>query len=612
MKKHLRFGIRTACTLFLILSIQLARAADFWLEAECAEVGVKWDRMLSDSASGGAYVVSQFIGYGGPDGSPENRVRFMVDAPGAGGEYTLFARVLAPNTNQDSYWVRINEGEWLVVKTGLYRPGQRFHWFSVTTTNLTAGSNTIDFTFREEGTQLDKILLTDSGFIPTGAGAAAGSCLDFPERPVDHRAFWLEAECGEVGTAWTTETSEEASGGAYVVPLLSTPYEKLPSLTPSSAVKFTITDPDLGSGSFGLLIRTKTDYDNTAAYFWLRINGGYWTPISSYPNKGLGWRWSRTDYRGGGLHAGTNTVEIGYRVAGHRLDKVLLTSYYNLSPIQFGNEQPPCDLTPPAVTTVHNTFRLEAECGELGAKWSVEPNDDASGGLIAVERGSSTLETPPADDPENLLRFTLEAADSGAYNLFARINGPTGYDDSFWVRANGGEWFKWWWGIRNSEGFVWNQIPTYFLLHAGTNTIDFAYREDGTLLDKVVISTMPYLPEGEGEPATNCGESVPAIAASPYVMPETGRAATQESASVVNVFPNPARDYLTLRLDGPYAGNVLALITDVHGRRLREMRYLKYAGTFQEELSVAELPSGIYHLRLLEGDIQTVRPFVKL
>ncbi len=64
-----------------------------------------------------------------------------------------------------------------------------------------------------------------------------------------------------------------------------------------------------------------------------------------------------------------------------------------------------------------------------------------------------------------------------------------GANDSFWVDVTGDSsgMFKWN-GAVSSTNWAWKKWATK-TLPAGTRTLRIAYREDGTLLDSVFIST---------------------------------------------------------------------------------------------------------------------------
>jgi hypothetical protein len=100
--------------------------------------------------------------------------------------------------------------------------------------------------------------------------------------------------------------------------------------------------------------------------------------------------------------------------------------------------------------------------------------------------------------------FNLPAA--GSYKVWARVIAPSTDHDSFWVRMDGGAFVKWnniaaggawhWDFLRNAD--AGNALVT-FALPAGTHTLQFAYREGGTRLDKVLLTSDPNLiPSGLG------------------------------------------------------------------------------------------------------------------
>ena len=157
-----------------------------------------------------------------------------------------------------------------------------------------------------------------------------------------------------------------------------------------------------------------------------------------------------------------------------------------------------------------SVFNLEAECAEVGAKWTTATATDASEGQYVVSGGVNYMNVPPTDVPENRIRFTLQNAAAGYYHLFARIQAFDGGSDSYWVRINGTQWIQWSSGMIKGEGFSWNHLPGDLpYLQNGLNTIDFAFREAGTKLDKLHLDQDNTTPLSAGDPATNCGGSDP-------------------------------------------------------------------------------------------------------
>ncbi len=158
---------------------------------------------------------------------------------------------------------------------------------------------------------------------------------------------------------------------------------------------------------------------------------------------------------------------------------------------------------------------LESECEEVGANWNIVTDNTASlNRYTTIAPGNNSPGSAPTG-VDDRIRFNVTITAAGNYNVFARVYTPTDNDDSFWVRANGGTWYKW-----NdlytfaSSGWTWGQVydsdageaVVTFPLVVGDNTIDIAYREDGAQLDKIKVTTSNELPTGEGGLSMNCPE----------------------------------------------------------------------------------------------------------
>ena len=154
----------------------------FWLEAECGIVGSNWTTVSSGRASGDSYIVYPRgqASNNPPDDVPENRVRFEIEGAQSG-TYHLYARILAASGSDDSFWFRINGGEWIKWASGI-TTGTTFQWneFIDSPFELPDGSSTIDIAHREDGAQLDKIHLNVTGIEPTGVGSPATNCVTVP------------------------------------------------------------------------------------------------------------------------------------------------------------------------------------------------------------------------------------------------------------------------------------------------------------------------------------------------------------------------------------------------------------------------------------------------
>ena len=403
-------------------------AGNYWLEAECATVGSNWNIVNSSSASGGKYVVSgkrSTSTY--PSDVAANRVRFTLNNVKQG-SYYLFARIQAPSITSDSYWVRVNGGAWFAWSRNIAGKDQ-FQWNLYSGDNFPAlkeGTNTIDFAFREDGTRLDKLLISSDKTYPSGLGDPAENCGTTNQKPV------------------ARATVSKSSGVAPLTVTLD------------------------GSGS--------SDADGT---------------ITSY-------KWSWPGGNGSGKQATVTLAEGSYPITLTVTDDdgAQANATVKVEVSADPGTDPPAD----------GEFWLEAECAEVGASWTVKTDGSAANGSYVVREKGNSTSAPPSDIAANRVRFTFTTPAAGTYRLFARVLAGSVYDDSFYVRINGGSWYSWDRRLWGSDKFVWKEYEEGLLdLKAGSNTIDFAYREDGTKLDKLYLTRSGNTPTGTGGTDANCG-----------------------------------------------------------------------------------------------------------
>jgi hypothetical protein len=163
----------------LILLTTVVQAQSIWLEAECGSTGPLWNRSSDASASNSQFLVIQ-PGNNSTASAPTNtagHIAFPISVTQSG-TYTLFARVLGPTANDDSYWVSMDGGAW-VMWNNWWTTSWAWKQFP-NTFNLNAGNHTLTFAFREDGAQLDKLSLSTSSTAPTGTGSPASNCSGGP------------------------------------------------------------------------------------------------------------------------------------------------------------------------------------------------------------------------------------------------------------------------------------------------------------------------------------------------------------------------------------------------------------------------------------------------
>ena len=612
---------------------------EVWLEAECAEVGSRWKTYNGSSAANGSFVNTTYTSMNNPpEDVPATRVRFTLDNSGSK-LVTLFARVSAADRNSDSYWVRVNGGSWYKWSSGIDFSG-KYVWNEFPNQlTLKDGINTIDFALREANTKLDKIFLSAVGTSPTGTGGAADNCDNGstdesmpdpdpepePEQPTsppaDPTSLWLEAECATVGSRWATESSSNAVNGKYVVSndresMSSPPYEN-----PDNHVRFTFDGAE--AGNYHLFARVSADGFSSDSY-WVRVNGGSWIKWYNGIATGVGFKWNLMPNSKLNLTSGTNTIDFAFREKGAKLDRIHLNLDGKL-PTGDGGAAYNCGGSTGGGggTTV---FALEAECGRVGSNWKSVSDGNASSGKYVTNTSTNMTSSPPASEASQLLTYEVSVTTPGIYHLYLRLNAPDVASNSIWVSVDNGNWIKMWKEIGGdallTNGFEWRKVnhdgkDKSFNLATGKHTIVIANRETNTALDKLVLSLDKTKPTNLGPAAGNCGSSTDMTMFSK--MPSSSPAAADEANTllvgaepVIEVYPNPTVDRFTLDLTSDFYGEVHLRLMDMNGRQIRDLQYNKDADLLHSQVDVTDLPRGMYRVQVIEGDRETVRPFVKM
>ncbi|MEL7160057.1 MAG: PKD domain-containing protein, partial [Bacteroidota bacterium] len=158
-------------------------------------------------------------------------------------------------------------------------------------------------------------------------------------------------------------------------------------------------------------------------------------------------------------------------------------------------------------------FTLEAECVAVGNDWQTIDDASASKGAYVVYMGPRNLSPPTVDVASAQIVGTVSVDQAGVYYLFFRLNAPDIKSNSFWVKVDDGNWMNFLAEVDGNplltNGFEWRQVAdrgmaSSFNLSVGEHTIHVVYRESGTQLDKIHLSSTAVPPVGFGPEATNC------------------------------------------------------------------------------------------------------------
>ena len=522
----------------------------------------------------------------------------------------VYGRLRATEARASYLEVRVNEGEWFTFE-GIIEPTEDFKWIAAPTrlTGLRSGINTFDIRLRQQGTQLDKLYVTLGGEVPAGLGGESLNCEGFNFAPDTTTVYWLEAECATVGESWQPVITAEAAGGQAVVVVGQNSRSAPPEDVPANRVRFTLNNAAAGD-NYSLFARVNAPSGASDSY-WVRINEGAWYSWSRGFRQGLGFRWKRYPNGPVSLQAGTNTIDFAFREAGTELDKLHLNTTGIRPPVNdFGLPGTNCG-------KANTTFAREAECAIRGAGWRPYTRTAASGNKAMVYLGPNTLNEPVGDISDRALISSVNVTVPTTYYGFLRLDAPNLGSNSLWVRLDDGDWIKLWKETNGSplltDGLEWRALTddgqrVSFDLTAGIHTITVVNREAGTRVDKLILQASDAVPSGLGELAEECAPP-PSIPSFPeFPAPAAYSPVTTPS---VSLFPNPTTADLTLDLSSAYEGRIQLRITDAMGRQLRQLSFDKANSQLRASIDVADLPAGMYRLRLLEGEQLTVLPFVK-
>ncbi len=206
-------------------------ANDIVLEAEEGTIESPMQTGSSASAGGGAFV-EVAPGNNSESSAPTTgKVSWTFDVAQAG-DHHVHARVIAPSSSDDSFWVRMDGGSW-VKWNGVTRTTQ-WKWDKVHDSddssntvvyNLSAGQHTLEIAYREDGAKLDQVLITPDLSADPNSPAyelsqaedlAFNTSGDLIVSDVDtSKLYQVDPATGEVLGEFDSETIASAEGLAY-------------------------------------------------------------------------------------------------------------------------------------------------------------------------------------------------------------------------------------------------------------------------------------------------------------------------------------------------------------------------------------------------------------
>ena len=142
---------------------------------------------------------------------------------------------------------------------------------------------------------------------------------------------------------------------------------------------------------------------------------------------------------------------------------------------------------------------IEADNGYLQAPMELVSDVDASSGMsIWVPNGQGSVYNPSQD--AGYAEYDFEVPEAGNYVIWGRVLAVNGRADSFFISMDSGDFALW--DTQQAGSYVWDQVnnrgdsdPVVYYLVAGAHTLTIKQREDGTIIDRILITNdMDYVP----------------------------------------------------------------------------------------------------------------------
>jgi PKD repeat protein len=499
----------------ITITVNSATTQHIWLEAEDAdEINPLMEIAGDSSASGGGYIWV-------PDGSGWKglgyaRYIITITTPG---DYKICGRVQAPTIADNSFLVLMDDDvdrTWTIPVTDNWTWEDVNHWGSGTETDpeidpviftLSEGEHVLMIKHREDGTKLDGLLITnDLAYVPQvdttppvadagqdqtvdndtvvyfdGSGSTDGIGImsyswDFDARDgilpdaTGVTASHIYTEPGSyIVTLTVTDTSGNTDNDTCMV-TVNAPINRASILNPigdksinaGSLLEFTISasDPD------GDHLTYSADNLPAGATFDPATRTFSWTP----------------DYGQEGTYPDVHfEVTDGYLTDTEDITITVISS----------------------ATTEY--IWLEAEdADKINPLMEIASDPSASGG--------SYIWVPDRGGWKGLgyARYIITIATPGDYKICGRVQAPTNADNSFLVQMDNDPDRTW--TIALTDSWAWDEVnhwgsgtetdpeidPVIFALSAGEHVLMIKHREDGTKLDRLLITNdLAYLPQAD-------------------------------------------------------------------------------------------------------------------
>lgn len=153
----------------------------------------------------------------------------------------------------------------------------------------------------------------------------------------------------------------------------------------------------------------------------------------------------------------------------------------------------------PVMNTEDVKLWYEAEEGDLYNTFVVPEDSTASDGkFVWTPNGKGNYWRPSRQ--AGYAEYVFDAPVAGQYVFWGKVLATDIYNNSFFVFVDGDAYALW--DTRRSKAWIWDQVsnrggdnPVTFYLEAGEHTLTIKQREDGTKIDRILITNdLNFLP----------------------------------------------------------------------------------------------------------------------
>jgi hypothetical protein len=328
-------------------------------------------------------------------------------------------------------------------------------------------------------------------------------------------------------------------------------------------------------------------------YIWIRMNSGnnggddsvtprYNSSVITEFHFGadVGWKWVKCPVTFNAA-TGVQTVSIYMREDGTKVDKVILTKSNSYVPGQptdsFSQETGSNGLVEMEAESF--TSKVAGSGSFAGMNWTEYNDADASNNkyMVVPDNGNKNGGT---SDSSPHLDFKVNFVHTGTHYIWIRMNsGNNGGDDSVTPRYNSSVITEFHFGA--DVGWKWVKCPVTFNAATGVQTVSIYMREDGTKVDKIILTkNNSYTPSNS------------------LFSKQSNKSVDNYSGDeVFKLYPNPISEgLLSLEFASGQIMDSYLVITDIRGKQIYSNMFKQ---TAKIQLGIKPLLStGIYILQV--------------